>query len=39
MSAGLVKRLFDIVAAGLGLLLLWPVLLAAAVWVGALVLA
>lgn len=33
MSAGLVKRLFDIVAAGLGLLLLWPVLLAAAVWV------
>jgi lipopolysaccharide/colanic/teichoic acid biosynthesis glycosyltransferase len=29
----LVKRLFDIVAAGLGLLLLWPVLLAAAVWV------
>lgn len=33
MSAGLVKRLFDIAAAGLGLLLLWPVLLAAAVWV------
>jgi len=33
VSAGLVKRLFDIVAAGLGLLLLWPVLLAAAVWV------
>ncbi|MDG0855395.1 sugar transferase [Roseateles puraquae] len=29
----MVKRLFDIVAAGLGLLLLWPVLLAAAVWV------
>jgi lipopolysaccharide/colanic/teichoic acid biosynthesis glycosyltransferase len=29
----LVKRLFDIAAAGLGLLLLWPVLLAAAVWV------
>lgn len=27
------KRLFDIAAAGLGLLLLWPVLLAAAVWV------
>jgi lipopolysaccharide/colanic/teichoic acid biosynthesis glycosyltransferase len=33
LSAGLVKRLFDIAAAGLGLLLLWPVLLAAAVWV------
>lgn len=33
MSAGLVKRLFDIVASALGLLLLSPVLLAAAVWV------
>lgn len=33
MSAGLVKRLFDVWAAALGLLLLSPVLLAAAVWV------
>jgi len=33
VSAGLVKRLFDIVASALGLLLLSPVLLAAAVWV------
>lgn len=33
MSAGLVKRAFDVLAAALGLLLLSPVLLAAAVWV------